>query len=81
MDFAMVASTQRNGEFIADLAPERSALCEAEVVSIRGAPAADQTGVGGNKFDVIAVTKPARLGQCKDALVDRLGAPAILWRL
>ena len=77
----MVAPTQRNGEFIADLSPERSALCEAEVMGIRRSPAADQTGVSGNKLEVIAVTKPSRLGQSKDAFVDRLGAPPILWRL
>ena len=78
----MVAPAQRNGEFIADLARERSALCEAEVMGIRRSPAADQTGVSGNELDVIAVSKPSRFGQCKDALVDRrLGTPAILWRL
>ena len=82
MDFMMMTSAQRNGKFVTDLSSNRSALCEAEVVSIRRSPAADQTWVSGNKLEVLAVTKPARLGQREDALVDRrFGTPAILWHL
>jgi hypothetical protein len=44
VNLAMVTPAQRDGKFVADLSPQRSALCEAEVMSIRGLPAADQTG-------------------------------------
>jgi len=65
VDFAVVTTAQRDSKFVADLTPKRAALCEAEVVSIRGLPAADQTGASGDKLDVIAVANPARLGQRK----------------
>ena len=45
MDLAMMAAAQRHGELIADLAPERWVLREAQVVSIRGLPAANQAGL------------------------------------
>jgi hypothetical protein len=36
MNFAMVAATQWDGKFIADLRPERSGLRKSEMVGIRG---------------------------------------------
>jgi hypothetical protein len=61
MNLAMVPSTQRDSELIADLAPHCPALCEAQVVGIRGLTAAIQTRLLGYTSDVIAVSKPARL--------------------
>ena len=61
MDLAMMAAAQRHGELIADLAPERWVLREAQVVSIRGLPAANQAGLLGNCLDVGSVAKAARL--------------------
>jgi hypothetical protein len=43
MHLAIVTSTQRDGELIADLTPHCPALCEAKVVGIRGLTAANQT--------------------------------------
>jgi hypothetical protein len=61
VDLTMVSPTQWDSEFIAHLASERPALHKSEVVGIRGASATNQTGVLGNEFDVIPITKPARL--------------------
>ena len=63
VDFAMVTSAQGDSEFVADLPPERSALREAKVMSIRGSPAADQTRMCGDKLDMIAVTNAPWLRQ------------------
>jgi len=60
VDLAMVSSAQRNGELIADLAPEGSALGKAEVVSIHGSSAADQAGVPDDRLNVLPITNPAR---------------------
>ena len=40
----MVASAQRHGELVADLAAERAVLREAKMMGIRGLTAADQAG-------------------------------------
>ena len=77
----MVSATQRDCELIADLPGERPALREAEVMSVRWLATADQTGMSPNELDVLAVTKPPRLGQRQHALVDSLLPPALLWRL
>ena len=66
----MVSSTQRDSELIADLAAERPALREAQVVGIRWSSAANQTRMPGDRFDVVAVADPARLGQGQLGLVD-----------
>jgi hypothetical protein len=60
VDLAMMSSAQRNGELIADLAPEGSALRKAEVVSIHGSSAADQAGVADDRLNVLPITNPAR---------------------
>ena len=72
MHLAMVPSTQGDGELIADLAPERPALREAQVMGIRGLATANQTGLLGHMSDVVAVSNPARLRQRQYALVDDL---------
>ena len=52
VNLAMMTAAHRNCELVADLPPECPALHETEVVSVRRSPAADQTRVGGDKFDV-----------------------------
>ena len=63
VNLAMMTAAHRNCELVADLPPECPALHEAEVMSVRRSPAADQTRTGGDKFDVLAVTNPPRLRQ------------------
>ena len=58
---AMVSAAQRDGELIADLAPERPALGEAQVVGVQGWRPQIRQGCLGDIPDVIAVTNPARL--------------------
>jgi hypothetical protein len=49
MDLAMMAPTQRHGELIADLAPERPALREAQMVGIRRLAAANEASLRGDE--------------------------------
>ena len=75
MNLAMVATAQWHREFVAHLAAECWALCEAHVVGVRWLPAANQARLLGNEPDVIAVADPPRLREGKHALVDSFGAP------
>jgi hypothetical protein len=52
-------------------------LREAQVVGVRRPPAANQTSLLGDRFDVIAVAHPTRFGQPKYGFVDPLSG----WRL
>jgi len=70
MHLAMVDPAERNGKFIAGLAAEGTQLAEAQVVGIRGSPAADQAGLFDDVPDVVAVTDAPRLGERQNAFVD-----------
>lgn len=59
----MMSSTQRDRKLIAHLASECGVLREAQVMSIRGLPAANQTGSLGYRFDVM--TSRTRRGSDK----------------
>ena len=72
--FAMMAAAQRHGKLVADPAPERARLHEAQVVGIRRAAAADQARQFGQRSDVIAIAQAPRLRQRQPALVDHRGA-------
>jgi hypothetical protein len=50
MELAMMQATQRNGEFVADLAPESEPLGEAHVVRLGGLTSANQAGSGSDVF-------------------------------
>ena len=45
VDFAMVEPTNRDGELIAHLSPERARLGKAQVMRVAGVPPADNTGL------------------------------------
>ena len=72
VDLAMVPSTQGDGELIADLAAERPALREAQVMGICGLATANQARLFGHMSDVVAVSHPARLRQRQHAFIDSL---------
>ena len=72
VNLAMVSSTQRDSELVADLSAECPALRKAQVVGIAGLAAANQTRLLGHMSDVIAVPNPARLWQRQHTFVDRL---------
>jgi hypothetical protein len=52
---AMMGTTERHGEFVADLAPERAALRKLEMVRIRGTAAAGETRLRADEPEVIPV--------------------------
>ena len=70
MHFAMVAATERDRELIADLAPQRRALREPQMMGVAGLTTANQTRLLCHVADVIPVANPARFGEGKRALVD-----------
>ena len=70
MHLAMVSPAERYGELVADLAAKCQRLGKAQMMSIRGTPAADQARLLGNRFDVIPVANPAWRGQGQNAFVD-----------
>jgi len=53
VDFAMVSAAKRNRKLVADLAAQRHALCEPQMMGIRWLSAANQTGMLEDKFDMI----------------------------
>ena len=71
MDLAVVSSTHWNGKLVADFAPKRSTLNEAQMMGIRRLSRANQARPAGNELDVIAVTNPARLREIEHGLVYR----------
>ena len=65
----MVRAAGRDRELIADLASERTRLCEAQMVRIGGPPATDQARLLNHMPDMIAVTNATRFGEHKHTLV------------
>jgi hypothetical protein len=76
---AMVPAAEWNRELIADLAAECSTLRKAKVVGVRRQAAANQARLPGYKSDVISVTHPSRFRHGQHALINRPGAPPVLW--
>ena len=60
VDLAMVSSTQRHGELIANLAPQRAALGKSQMVGFAGSSTTNQARMLGDRSDVIPVTNAAR---------------------
>ena len=76
MDFAMVATAQRDGELIADLAAERSTLRETQMMGVGWTSTTNQTRLLRDIPDVVAVADTAWLGESESAFVDCAGAPS-----
>ena len=77
MDLAVMAATKWDCILVTDLAAQRAALSEAEVVRVTGCSAADQAGLLGDIFDMLAVANPARLRQRQNSLVNASRAPPL----
>jgi hypothetical protein len=75
MQFAMMATAERYGEFVADLEAETSGLRKAQMVGIARLPATDQARLSGDKPEVGLVAVAAQFPKGQHALVDfgRLG--------
>ena len=80
VDLTMMSPAQRHREFIADLAPERATLHEAQVMCVRWQTAANQTRLLGNRFDVVPIANSPRLRSRQCSLVDPHGLQRLLCR-
>ncbi len=70
VNFSMVTSAERDGELVADLAPECPKLGKANMVRIRRLSSTDQAGLRRDELRVLFVANTARLGEGQDPLVD-----------
>ena len=70
MHLAMVPSTQRDCELIADLAPERPVLGETQMMRVRRAATADEARLLGNMADMLAIADASRLWMGEGALIN-----------
>jgi hypothetical protein len=82
MRFAMMATAERHGEFVAHLSAKRSVLRKAQMMGVGGRATADQTWLFGNELDVLAIANSARFGVSKFAFVNgwRVGPSSQLTR-
>ena len=55
MKFVMVQGTEGNGVFIAHFEREPALLREGEMMCLRRLSAADETGMGGHKFQMVFI--------------------------
>src|SRR6516165_11055079 len=61
VQLAMVQPADRDGEFVADLAPDARRLGKLEVMGIRRGSAADQARLSGHEPQMVAIALPHRL--------------------
>src|SRR5215469_14808183 len=66
MELAVVQPANWNGELVADLPPHRSLLGKFEVMGIRRAPPAHETGLRGHEPQMVAIAFADRLANGKD---------------
>ena len=70
MNFAMMSAAQGYREFVAHLCALVRGLRKAQVMSVGGRAAANQTRLLGDEFHVLPVAKAAWLGKWQKAFVD-----------
>ena len=70
MQLPVMASAERDGEFVADFKAEGSRLSKPQMMRIARLPTADQTRLRGDKFQVSLVAQSLGFGDDKLALVD-----------
>src|SRR6266536_283508 len=74
VELAVVQAAERNGEFVADLAPEGELLGDAYVVRLGGPAPANQAVSRSDVLEVIFIAKAPGFPEGEDALVDAVGA-------
>ena len=79
MQLAVMATAERHGELVADLAAERPALGKAQVMGVGRFTAADQTSLLRHKAHMVAIADAPRLGMRENRFVDRLAAGFSFW--
>src|SRR6516162_9504661 len=72
MHRTVMPAAERDREFIADLAAERTGLRKSEVVGVRGLAAAHETRLLGDIAQVLPVAIAPRRSDRQNALVDAL---------
>jgi hypothetical protein len=72
MNFAVMSTAQWHRELITHLASKRSALCKSEVVRISRMPAANQTRMSCDKFNMLSIAGSTRLSMGRTAFFDHL---------
>src|SRR6516162_5492048 len=72
VELAMVQPANWNAELVANLASHRALLGKLEVMGIRWAPSADETGLRGDEPEMVAIAFAYRLADGKDPVA---GAP------
>jgi hypothetical protein len=55
MELAMVTAAERHRELVAYFAPERALLCKPQMMCIRGAAPASQTGLSAYELQMIPI--------------------------
>jgi hypothetical protein len=70
VNLAVMGSTKRHGEFIADLEAEPPGLRVANVVRVRRRAAANRARLTGDEAEVLLASDALRLTDGQDALVD-----------
>ena len=82
MDVTVMDPTERYRKLIAYLQSHRAGLGEPQMVSVGGAPPADQTGLRCHEFEVGLVTESTRLANCEHAFcrscLERLRCECVL---
>ncbi len=58
MQLPVVETADGDCVFVADLSAERARLSEANVMRLRGRPAADDAGLSGDEFAVLFIAQP-----------------------
>ena len=66
----VMRSTQRDREFVADLASHRAGLGEPQMVGVSGASPTDKTRLRCHEFEVRFIAMPTRLADRQLAFLD-----------
>jgi len=66
----MMDTAQRDGELIADAAAQGGRLGKPEVMGVRRSPLAYQARLGGDKFEVCAITVTSWLAEREYTLIN-----------
>jgi hypothetical protein len=73
VEFTMVQPTDWDGKAVADFSTYRPLLCKLDVMGIRRSSAADETGLGRHKLQVVAVALTHWFADHGDRLLCRFG--------
>src|SRR6185312_10895368 len=78
---SVMDDAERDGPFIADLAAHGARLHEPEMVRLRGCPAANETGLRCDVFQMVGIAQPARRGDRQVCIARFGGGRRLLCRI